>query len=90
MIYFDFNNVYKEEYSKRLANFSFYKLLDQLEVTLEEFINEYLIKEEDFTIICASNKQDEYLNYFIRVEKYNIFINNRKVLLHLKHRRHHF
>ena len=80
MIYFDFTNVYKEEYSKRLANFSFYKLLDQLQLTLDEFINEILLKEEDFSIVCASNKQDEYLNYFIRVKSYNLLIKGDFVL----------
>jgi len=79
MIYFDLTNVYKEEYSKRASNFSFYKLLDKYNLSLNEFIEE-LIKEEDFSIICASNKKDEYINYFIRMKSYPIFIKGDFVL----------
>ena len=54
MIYFDFNNVYKEEYSKRLVNFSFYKFLDQLEMSLDQFINEVLVKSNESIDSVAS------------------------------------
>ena len=74
MIYFDFNNVYKEEYSKRLVNFSFYKFLDQLNLSLDDFINDILLKETEFSVVCANSKNDEYLNYFIRLKDYPLFI----------------
>ena len=74
MIYFDFNNVYKEEYNKRLVNFSFYKLLDEYQMNLEYFINEIFCKETEFSIVCANNKSDEYINYFIRMKSFPIFI----------------
>ncbi len=68
MIYFDFSNLYKEEYSKRLANFSFYKFLDQNEYSIDTFI-ELLTKIEKFSIVKAGNEF-----YFIRLKEYNLFI----------------
>jgi len=68
MIYFDFSNLYKEEYSKRLANFSFYKFLDQNDYNIDSFI-ELLTKIDSFKIVKAGL---EY--YFIRVSEYNLFI----------------
>ena len=68
MIYFDFSNLYKEEYSKRLANFSFYKFLDQNDFNIDSFLEE-LTKIDNFKIIKAGL---EY--YFIRVKEYNLFI----------------
>lgn len=74
MIYFDFTNVYKDEYNKRLVNFSFYKFLDQKDLSLDNFINDILVKENEFSIVCANSKSEEYLNYFIRMKEYPVFI----------------
>ena len=43
-------------------------------MSLAAFIEDILIKETDFTIVCANSKSDEYLNYFIRMKNYPIFI----------------
>ena len=79
MIYFDFENVYKQEYSKRVANFSFYKFLDQKELSLSEFIEECVLKQEKFLIVCASSS-DEKLNYFVRMLDLPIMIKGDFVL----------
>ena len=71
MIYFDFEKVYKDEYSKRSCNFSFYKFLDQKGISLKEFIEEYLLKENSFSVVCASNENN---NYFIKVNDLPIMI----------------
>ena len=68
MIYFDFSNLYKEEYSKRLANFSFYKFLDQNDYSIDSFI-ELLTKIDKFNIVKSGL---DY--YFIRVREYGLFI----------------
>lgn len=68
MIYFDFSNLYKEEYSKRLANFSFYKFLDQNDYSIDTFID-LLTKIDNFSIVKSGL---DY--YFIRVKEYGLFI----------------
>ena len=73
-IFFDFSEVYKDEYKKRLSGASFYKYLDKLNVDLSWFIKEMLVLESSFYVSCSSLERrmlkdinfDFYKNFFIR------------------------
>lgn len=73
-IFFDFSEVYKDEYKKRMIGTSFYKYLDEEEISLDSFIKDYLVEENTFFIACSSLERrlfkdinfDYYKNFFIR------------------------
>ncbi len=81
-IFFDFSEVYKDEYKKRIMGSSFYKYLDEINMSLEYFIKEEFVKENTFFIACSSLERrmlkdinfDYYKNFFIRVKgkKYHL------------------
>ena len=73
-IFFDFSEVYKDEYKKRLAGASFYKYLDEINVDLNNFVKEVVVLENTFFVACSSLERrllkdinfDFYKNFFIR------------------------
>ena len=73
-VFFDFSEVYKNEYKKRIAGASFYKFLDGEGVDLDCFIKEMVVLENTFFVACSSLERrllkdinfDFYKNFFIR------------------------
>ena len=73
-IFFDFSQIYKDEYKKRISGASFYKFLDEINVDLNHFIKEMVIMENAFFVSCSSLERrllkdisfDYYKNFFIR------------------------
>ena len=73
-VFFDFSDVYKDEYKKRLAGASFYKYLDEINVDLNYFVKEMFVLENTFFVACSSMERrllkdinfDYYKNFFIR------------------------
>ena len=72
-VFFDFSDIYKDEYKKRLAGASFYKFLDDRSIDLNYFIKEMISLENNFFIACSSLERrllkdinfDYYKNFFI-------------------------
>ena len=75
-VFFDFSEIYKDEYKKRLAGASFYKYLDEINVDLNYFVKEMLVLENTFFVACSSLERrmlkdinfDYYKNFFIRAK----------------------
>ena len=72
-VFFDFSEIYKDEYKKRLAGSSFYKYLDEINVDLNYFVKEMIVLENTFFVACSSLERrmlkdinfDYYKNFFI-------------------------
>ncbi len=73
-IFFDFSEIYKNEYSKRMAGASFYKFLDYQNIDLDYFVKEIIVKENTFLVACSSMERrllkdinfSYYKNFFLR------------------------
>jgi len=73
-VFFDFSEVYKQEFAKRNSGASIYKYLDDLNVDLDYFIKEIVSKENAFFVSSPSTERrllkdinfDYYKNFFLR------------------------
>ena len=75
-IFFDFSEVYKNEFVKRNSGASFYKFLDELNIDLDYFVKEMVSKENTFFVSSPSTERrllkeinyEYYKNFFLRVK----------------------
>ena len=73
-IFFDFSEVYKNEFVKRNSGASFYKFLDELNVDLSAFVKEMVVKENAFYVSSPNMERrllkeinyEYYKNFFVR------------------------
>ena len=89
-ICFDFEQVFKDEYQKRLSGLSIYKFLDENDISLQNFIKNIISEENTYYFSSSSLTRDPskevgldiYSNYFLR-PKYNsnIIKNNKSFLI---------